>query len=120
MVQEHDEPILNHLEDIKGIYFLSMLNFVMYCKFNNILFCTVIMLEKDPMGFVLEFQFSPNEYFTNSVLTKEYNMKCQPDHDHPFDFEGPEIHKCIVSIFNYIFGIRFLLLFFVGLLHNVV
>ncbi|XP_077285445.1 nucleosome assembly protein 1-like 1-B isoform X2 [Arctopsyche grandis] len=72
MVQEHDEPILECLEDIK-----------------------VIMLEKDPMGFVLEFHFGINEYFTNSVLTKEYNMKCQPDHDHPFDFEGPEIFKCI-------------------------
>lgn len=59
----------------------------------------VIMLENDPMGFVLEFHFGPNEYFTNSVLTKEYNMKCQPDPEHPFDFEGPEIYKCIVSHF---------------------
>lgn len=60
----------------------------------------VIMLENNPMGFVLEFHFGINEYFTNSVLTKEYNMKCQPDQDHPFDFEGPEIFKCIVSFFS--------------------
>jgi nucleosome assembly protein 1-like 1 len=71
MVQEHDEPILKHLYDIK-----------------------VIFLEKDPMGFVLEFHFSPNEYFSNSVLTKEYHMKCVPEKDDPFSFEGPEIYKC--------------------------
>lgn len=71
MVQEHDEPILKHLYDIK-----------------------VIFLEKDPMGFVIEFHFSPNEYFSNSVLTKEYHMKCVPEKDDPFSFEGPEIYKC--------------------------
>ncbi|XP_014224525.1 nucleosome assembly protein 1-like 1-B [Trichogramma pretiosum] len=71
MVQEHDEPILKHLYDI-----------------------TVIFLEKDPMGFVLEFHFSPNEYFSNSVLTKEYQMKCAPEENDPFSFEGPEIYKC--------------------------
>ncbi|NP_001153364.1 nucleosome assembly protein 1-like isoform 1 [Nasonia vitripennis] len=71
MLQEHDEPILKHLYDIK-----------------------VLFLEKDPMGFVLEFHFSPNDYFSNSVLTKEYHMKCVPEKDDPFSFEGPEIYKC--------------------------
>ncbi|XP_014207291.1 nucleosome assembly protein 1-like 1 isoform X1 [Copidosoma floridanum] len=71
MVQEHDEPILKHLYDIK-----------------------VIFLEKDPMGFVLEFHFSSNDHFSNSVLTKEYYMKCVPEKDDPFSFEGPEIFKC--------------------------
>ncbi|XP_044581271.1 nucleosome assembly protein 1-like 1 isoform X1 [Cotesia glomerata] len=70
MVQEHDEPILKHLYDIK-----------------------VIFLESDPMGFILEFHFEPNEYFSNSVLTKEYLMKCAPEKNDPFSFEGPEIHK---------------------------
>lgn len=56
----------------------------------------VILLKKDPMGFVLEFHFSPNEYFSNSVLTKEYEMKCTPDESDPFTFEGPEIYKCKV------------------------
>jgi len=70
MVQEHDEPILKHLVDIKTIF-----------------------IEK-PMGFVLEFHFESNEYFTNTVLTKEYDMKCVPDEDDPFSFEGPEIYKC--------------------------
>lgn len=102
MVQEHDEPILDHLEDIKGSK--SSLDFSIYffaIPFNYIrFFFSVIMLENDPMGFVLEFHFGINEYFTNSVLTKEYNMKCQPDPDHPFDFEGPEIYKCIVCYFS--------------------
>ncbi|KAL6258610.1 hypothetical protein P5V15_010563 [Pogonomyrmex californicus] len=71
MVQEHDEPILKHLSDIK-----------------------VKFLPSDPMGFVLEFYFTPNEYFSNSVLTKEYIMKCTPDKNDPFSFEGPEIYKC--------------------------
>nr|CAD7202987.1 unnamed protein product [Timema douglasi] len=71
MVQEHDEPILKHLIDIQ-----------------------VLFLESNPMGFVLEFHFSPNEYFSNSVLTKEYEMKCTPDDNDPFSFEGPEIYKC--------------------------
>lgn len=70
MMQEHDEPILKHLTDIKVHY------------------------KEDPMGFVLEFFFSPNDHFENLVLTKTYEMKCTPDEDDPFSFEGPEIHKC--------------------------
>lgn len=45
-------------------------------------------------GFILEFHFGPNEYFTNTVLTKEYFLKCVPDADEPFSFEGPELYKC--------------------------
>ncbi|XP_043667602.1 nucleosome assembly protein 1-like 1-B isoform X3 [Vespula pensylvanica] len=77
MVQEHDEPILTHLYDIK-----------------------VKFLKSNPMGFVLEFYFEPNEYFTNSVLTKEYVMRCVPEKNDPFSFEGPEIYKskgCIID-----------------------
>lgn len=70
MVQEHDEPILKHLTDIKVHY------------------------KEEPMGFELEFFFSPNEFFENTVLTKTYEMKCAADEMDPFSFEGPEIHKC--------------------------
>jgi len=70
MMQEHDEPILTHLQDIQ-----------------------VKFLDK-PMGFTLEFHFTPNEYFNNKVLTKTYEMKCEPDPEDPFRFEGPEIIKC--------------------------
>lgn len=75
MIQEHDEPILKHLIDIKLLF--------------------TGKVEGDTsdstMGFVLEFVFSPNEYFTNSVLTKTYRMKSEPDADDPFSFEGPDI-----------------------------
>ncbi|XP_011175504.1 nucleosome assembly protein 1-like 1 isoform X1 [Solenopsis invicta] len=77
MVQEHDEPILKHLHDIQ-----------------------VKFLRANPMGFVLEFYFTPNDYFSNTVLTKEYIMKCTPDKNDPFSFEGPEIYKskgCVID-----------------------
>lgn len=71
MVQEHDEPILQHLNDIK-------------VKFSP----------SSQMGFTLEFYFGPNDHFTNTVLTKEYGMRAEPDPTDPFSFEGPEIIKC--------------------------
>lgn len=45
------------------------------------------------MSFTLEFVFSPNDYFENTVLTKAYIMKCEPEIDTPFTFDGPEIYK---------------------------
>ncbi|KAF3822469.1 hypothetical protein GH733_007843 [Mirounga leonina] len=69
MVKEHDEPILKHLKDIK-------------VKFSD---------AGQPMSFVLEFHFEPNEYFTNEVLTKTYGMRSEPDDSDPFSFDGPEI-----------------------------
>ncbi|XP_024605171.1 nucleosome assembly protein 1-like 4 isoform X2 [Neophocaena asiaeorientalis asiaeorientalis] len=72
LVQEYDEPILKHLQDIK-------------VKFSD---------PGQPMSFVLEFHFESNDYFTNSVLTKTYKMKSEPDKADPFSFEGPEIVDC--------------------------
>ena len=69
-IQEHDEPILAHLTDLK------------------------IKNSLKPKGFTLEFHFSPNEFFTNSVLTKHYDLKCEVDPEDPFSFEGAEISKC--------------------------
>ncbi|CAH1400801.1 unnamed protein product [Nezara viridula] len=68
MIQSHDEPILRHLIDI-----------------------TSTLRDDERMGFILHFHFSQNPYFSNSVLTKEYQMKCAPDPDSPWTFEGPEI-----------------------------
>jgi len=70
MVQEADEPVLSKLTDI------------------------TVTFSETPMGFTLHFYFAPNDYFSNSVLTKEYEMKCEPSEDDPFSFEGPEIFKC--------------------------
>ncbi|XP_075713104.1 nucleosome assembly protein 1-like 1 isoform X3 [Rhinoderma darwinii] len=72
MVQEHDEPILKHLKDIK-------------VKFSD---------AGQPMSFTLEFYFEPNEFFTNEVLTKTYKMRSEPDDSDPFSFDGPEIMGC--------------------------
>lgn len=45
-------------------------------------------------GFSLEFHFEPNEYFTDTVLTKRYEMRYEPDPEDPLSYEGPEIVKC--------------------------
>ncbi|XP_074659932.1 nucleosome assembly protein 1-like 1 isoform X2 [Tubulanus polymorphus] len=71
MVQEHDRPIINHLQDIR-----------------------VKHQDKEPIGFTLEFVFSANDYFTNKILTKQYTLRVGPDDDDPFIYEGPEIIKC--------------------------
>lgn len=55
-----------------------------------------VKMHDEPIGFVLEFYFGPNDYFTNEVLTKEYSMKCEPDEESPLEFEGPEIYSCKV------------------------
>merc|ERR1712112_422433 len=70
MVQEADEPVLSKLTDI------------------------TVTFNETPMGFTLHFFFAPNDYFSNTVLTKEYEMKCEATEDDPFSFEGPEIFKC--------------------------
>ncbi|XP_072408175.1 nucleosome assembly protein 1-like 1 isoform X1 [Chiloscyllium punctatum] len=72
MIQEHDEPILKHLKDLK-------------VKFSD---------PEQPMSFTLEFKFEPNEYFTNEIVTKTYKMRSQPDESDPFSFDGPEIMGC--------------------------
>ncbi|XP_069620670.1 nucleosome assembly protein 1-like 1 isoform X4 [Ranitomeya imitator] len=72
MVQEHDEPILKHLKDIK-------------VKFSDV---------GQPMSFTLEFHYEPNEFFANEVLTKTYKMRSEPDESDPFSFDGPEIMGC--------------------------
>ncbi|KAG8177045.1 hypothetical protein JTE90_006521 [Oedothorax gibbosus] len=70
MIEEYDEPILQHLTHVKA------------------------ETSFEPMSFNLEFHFEPNEYFTNTVLTKYYEMRCTPDESDVFAFEGPEIVKC--------------------------
>jgi nucleosome assembly protein 1-like 1 len=69
-IQEHDEPILAHLLDIR------------------------VSLSNDPMGFKLEFVFSPNEFFNDEVLTKEYDLRCDPDLEDPWNYDGLAIVKC--------------------------
>lgn len=70
MLQAGDEPLLRKLTDIKIVY------------------------SQDPMSYTLEFHFEPNDYFENTVLTKQYFLKSKVDAEFPLTFEGPEIFKC--------------------------
>ncbi|KAI8746412.1 nucleosome assembly protein 1 1 isoform X6 [Biomphalaria glabrata] len=56
---------------------------------------------RDPVGFTLEFYFEPNEYFTDTVLTKRYEMRYDPDSQDPLSYEGPEIIKCSGCTINW-------------------
>lgn len=71
-LQESDEDALKYLTDIRAFSKPS-----------------------PDLSFQLEFHFSPNEFFQNSVLTKTYLMKCNPEPEDPFAFEGPEIYKSV-------------------------
>jgi len=46
-----------------------------------------------PTGFTLEFSFGPNEFISNTVLTKKYEFCTQPgaDDENPFDYEGASL-----------------------------
>merc|ERR1712123_361547 len=67
--EQIDEPVLKHLEDI-----------------------TITLPEKNT-GFTLNFHFAPNEFFTNTVLTKEYELKSDYDPEDPLEFDGPEMFR---------------------------
>jgi len=64
-VTEEDEPILTHLTDV--------------------------VIEDTVDTFKIHFHFSPNDFFSNSQLTKEFRLKLSPTEDDPFNFDGPEI-----------------------------
>lgn len=67
MIQEHDEPILQHLNDI-----------TCDCQTN-------------PDSYTLTFHFEPNEYFTQTELKKFYALQVAPDENDVFDYDGPVI-----------------------------
>lgn len=72
MLTKEDEEVLKHLVNI----------------------CSTTKSSPE-LSFSLEFEFEPNQFFQNSVLTKTYLMKISPDTMDPFCFEGPEIYKSI-------------------------
>ena len=53
------------------------------------------MLNVFVKGFTLEFCFEPNDYFSNTILTKQYFLRFQVDNAVPLLFEGPEVYKSI-------------------------
>lgn len=77
-------------ESFEYLYFITFL-IIIYFQY-----LTDIRVTSKPLPdlcFTLEFHFAPNEFFTDTVLTKEYLMKCTPDPEDPFSFDGPEIYK---------------------------
>ena len=66
-LEQIDEPILRHLQDI------------------------TLTLPPTNTGFTLNFVFSPNEYFSNTVLTKEYQLRNDYDKEDPLEYDGPEV-----------------------------
>jgi len=71
MLEPHDEPVLEYLTDI-----------------------TVTLNQPANTGFTLNFVFAENPYFTNSVLTKAYTLREEPDPESPLEYDGPEIIAC--------------------------
>ena len=54
---------------------------------------TVTLKAPENNGFTLFFHFAENEYFTNSVLTKEYELRNLHDPECPLEYDGPEIFR---------------------------
>ncbi|KAH8366513.1 hypothetical protein KR084_000090 [Drosophila pseudotakahashii] len=70
LVQDHDEPLLECLADVRLAY--------------------------DQDSYTVSFQFRPNGYLHDSslLLTKRYFLQHSADPEYPFLFEGPEIVRC--------------------------
>jgi nucleosome assembly protein 1-like 1 len=71
MVEDHDEAVLEYLTDI-----------------------TVQLNQEQNNGFTLRFHFKENPYMSNSVLTKVYTLREDPDPESPLEYDGPEIISC--------------------------
>lgn len=71
MIQEHDHDVILNMTNIKAV-----------------------MNEGKPYGYTLEFHFKENEYFTNKVLTKSYELTCERDAEDPLSYDGPVMYKC--------------------------
>lgn len=46
-------------------------------------------------SYIIEFHFSTNKFFTNTVLTKTYFLETSINAKKPLIFEGPEIYKSV-------------------------
>ena len=94
MIQEHDEPILEHLKDVSVKFSTEPMVMSALSSYWLATVCTSQTGIYSFQGFTLEFHFAENEYFADSVLSKWYEMRSEPDESDPFSFQGPEIVAC--------------------------
>jgi nucleosome assembly protein 1-like 1 len=80
-VQEHDEQILKHLKDIR-----------------------VRLHDAKPYGYTLEFYFNDNEFFTNKVLTKTYELTTDKDVRDPLGYDGPSLYRSVGCTIDWVKG----------------
>jgi len=76
LIQPHDVDILKHLTDV---------------RVSNLLGADTPVGKP---GFRLHLNFTSNEFFTDTVLTKDYFMRFEMAPNEPLDYEGPEIVQC--------------------------
>ena len=82
IIQTHDTPVLKFLTDIRIISTLPAP-------------AQRAALQDEHLDFRIDFEFcDENPFFENKILTKEYFLKCEPDLNLPFTFEGPEVVTC--------------------------
>jgi hypothetical protein len=77
LITKEDEPVLSKLHDL-GIKYLEA-----------------------NKGFILEFVFNENEYFTNQVLTKTYEMLDEKNEEDPLLYEGPSLVRTVGCPINW-------------------
>lgn len=83
-IEDHDKPILFHLNDIK-------------LKYEQ---------EDEFLTYKIIFSFNENPYFTNKELTKTYYLKMKPDEQSPFTYEGFEVFKSVGCDIDWLPGKR--------------
>lgn len=80
-IQEHDEQILKHLKDVR-----------------------VRLHDAKPYGYTLEFYFGENEFFTNKVLTKTYELTTEKDQRDPLGYDGPSLYRSLGCTIEWVKG----------------
>ena len=71
LISERDESVLKHLRDVK------------------------VKLNETNRGYTIEFHFNENEFFTNKVLTKTYEMNTEKSKSNPLSPNLPAVYKCV-------------------------
>ncbi len=80
-IQEQDEQVLKFLRDIR-----------------------VKLHDSKPYGYTLEFYFADNEFFTNKVLTKAYELATEKDDRDPLSYDGPSLYRSVGCTIDWVKG----------------